>query len=66
MTDFALTNREKELGNRGAYYFPDELFEHPTEVLCRRCYDDGFRVRCKSCAGTGRKPIPFSEVWGIE
>ena len=46
----------------------------PKKMCCRDCRGTGrfWRmsdrieyVRCKRCAGTGREPIPFEEVWGI-
>ena len=56
----------QSLNDKDEYYFPLELMEHPTEVLCQRCYDDGFGSNCSDCSGTGRHPIPFSEVWDLE
>ena len=42
----------------------------PAEVLCHECFDRsaaGLRPSrdCKTCSGTQREPVPFSEVWGI-
>ena len=61
-----------EAGWRGAYEgvgpkrIPVELYRHPREVMCPLCYSDGFITDCRICSGTGRDPVPFSEVWGIE
>ena len=50
----------------GRYYeFPESLMDHPTTVLCVRCYNQGFAHNCLLCMGTGREPVPFSEVWGL-
>ena len=48
----------------------------PFRLACVSC--DGWRtmyarleghgpgmIFCEDCAGTGREPIPFSEVWGL-
>ena len=39
----------------------------PCEVRCQEC-GKTWRWReshCLACTGTGREPIPFTEVWGV-
>ena len=33
-------------------------------VLCRECFTTADRSGCKTCVGTGKTPMPLSEVWG--
>ena len=56
----------------GTFQFRGTLaYQMPRIVGCRSCYGnpncaDLLRKEspCSRCAGTGREPIPFSEVWG--
>lgn len=41
-----------------------EEWGYPLGFLCRSCFVWDDRSNCKECSGTGRIPVPFSEVWG--
>ena len=42
----------------------DEDWGYPAGYLCKACFYRFPRGDCKDCSGTGRTPVPFSEVWG--
>ena len=42
----------------------DEDWGYPVGFLCIGCFWDADRDGCKDCAGSGRTPLPFSEMWG--
>ena len=65
--------RNKKAADRWQKVFDDAMFEHlrnlgflpPAEIECMRCLALSYHRKCWACSGTGRDPIPFSEVWGI-
>ena len=40
-----------------------KAYAMPRIVGCRDCLFETV-PECETCCGTGREPIPFSEVWG--